>query len=160
MYVISLICPDSIFLTYSIFHDIPHNSTYNMPNFIFLTSKVAGFLAALQLFFMYGLPCRSFLHPATSIFKNEKASSSSLKSELINTTKIVDAPYRPPHLRKKEGSNSHSPISQGGAFISGLTSSDSEQSDSDGFSYDRDHFRSSKARVAAIICIQVTLDSI
>lgn len=128
-----------------------------MSNFISPTSKVAGFLAALQMFFMYGLPCRSFLRPAISNLKNEKSSSSSLKSELINTTKIMDVPYRPPHLRKKEKCSSHSPISQDGAFISGFTSSDSEQSDSDGFSYDKDYFRSSKARVAAIICIQVTL---
>ncbi|KMZ71900.1 hypothetical protein ZOSMA_172G00290 [Zostera marina] len=119
-----------------------------------ISEHVAGFLAALQMFFMYGLPCRSFLRPAISNLKNEKSSSSSLKSELINTTKIMDVPYRPPHLRKKEKCSSHSPISQDGAFISGFTSSDSEQSDSDGFSYDKDYFRSSKARVAAIICIQ------
>ncbi|CAD6342554.1 unnamed protein product [Miscanthus lutarioriparius] len=65
--------------------------------------------------------------------------------------------YRPPHLRNKdggendslEGRNSDSEYSR-----YDISSSDSDLSDSDGYAKSGDRFRSSKARLAAILCVQ------
>jgi len=66
--------------------------------------------------------------------------------------------YRPPHLRNKAGTENDS--LEGRSSDSeysryDLSSSDSDLSDSDGYAKSGDRFRSSKARLAAILCIQV-----
>lgn len=66
--------------------------------------------------------------------------------------------YRPPHLRNKAGRENDSPEGQSSDSEYSrydLSSSDSDLSDSDGYSKNGDRFRSSKARLAAILCIQV-----
>ncbi|KAJ1267298.1 hypothetical protein BS78_07G045400 [Paspalum vaginatum] len=110
-----------------------------------LSGHVAGFVANLQMFFVYGL--RSYSPPTllpTEIIKDSKPRASRGR-------------YRPPHLRNKDGRendslecrNSDSEYSR-----YDLSSSDSDLSDSDGFAKNGDRFRSSKARLAAILCIQ------
>ncbi|WVZ95042.1 hypothetical protein U9M48_040848 [Paspalum notatum var. saurae] len=110
-----------------------------------LSGHVAGFVANLQMFFVYGL--RSSSPPTlvpTEIIKDSKPRASRGR-------------YRPPHLRNKDGRendslecrNSDSEYSR-----YDLSSSDSDLSDSDGFAKNGDRFRSSKARLAAILCIQ------
>jgi hypothetical protein len=66
--------------------------------------------------------------------------------------------YRPPHLRNKAGRENNSlegPSSDSEYSRYDLSSSDSDLSDSDGYAKNGDRFRSSKARIAAILCIQV-----
>ncbi|KAF9603761.1 hypothetical protein IFM89_037847 [Coptis chinensis] len=125
-----------------------------------LSEHVAGFVAALRMFFVYGLTNRSPLAgPDTS--HKEEFSYQGRKSILAESTRPERGAYRPPHLRKREGksmprlkaSNSQS-LSDNEPYALGFTSSDSEHSDSDGFAKDVDNFRSSKTRLAAIICIQ------
>ncbi|XP_010251003.1 PREDICTED: HEAT repeat-containing protein 6 isoform X2 [Nelumbo nucifera] len=122
-----------------------------------LSEHVASFVAALRIFFIYGLTNRPALICPGSRCKKEITST----NHLSETKKIGCSRYRPPHLRKKEGINlqSHkdwdSPSLSDNEFsMAGFTSSDSEHSDNDGQLKDVDYFRSSKARVAAIICIQ------
>ncbi|KAA8525060.1 hypothetical protein F0562_007076 [Nyssa sinensis] len=124
-----------------------------------LSEHVAGFVAALRMFFIYGLTKRTQLVcPMTG--PNQEPSSTSLKLNLVESNKIDCGPYRPPHLRKKDQENLHllkawkSPSFSDHESIADYTSSDSDISDSDGSAKDNDNVRSSKARVAAIICIQ------
>lgn len=99
------------------------------------------------MFFVYGL--RSALPPALAS-KEIRVDSKPRASHRGR--------YRPPHLRNKagrendslEGRSSDSEYSQ-----YDLSSSDSDLSDSDGYAKNGDRFRSSKARLAAILCIQV-----
>uniref|UniRef100_A0A0E0LR98 DUF4042 domain-containing protein n=1 Tax=Oryza punctata TaxID=4537 RepID=A0A0E0LR98_ORYPU len=72
-------------------------------------------------------------------------------------TKSNAGRYKPPHLRKRGGKGNDS--FDGRNFDSessryDLSSSDSDMSDSDGYAKTGDRFRSSKARLAAILCIQ------
>lgn len=118
-----------------------------------------GLVATLQLFLVYGLPSRSSLRPMISDLKEKAFISSGIKSGLGESIKSVPGPYKPPHLRKKDGptndtldaqcSSDHVPSKYG------FTSSDSDHSDSDGSSKHIDRFRSSKVRLAALTCIQV-----
>ncbi|XP_072966428.1 uncharacterized protein [Typha angustifolia] len=121
-----------------------------------LSGHVAGFVATLQMFFMYGLPSRSSLPPATGNSKEKAFRSLELNSGL--TTKSDRGPYRPPHLRKREGNKSNLLDAQVSSDCESsrydFTSSDSDHSDSDGYANIEDPFRSSKARLAAVACIQ------
>ncbi|PUZ50130.1 hypothetical protein GQ55_6G035500 [Panicum hallii var. hallii] len=111
-----------------------------------VSGHVAGFVANLQMFFVYGL---------------RSASPPALGPKEIRTDSKPRAShrgrYRPPHLRNKagrendslEGRSSDSEYSR-----YDLSSSDSDLSDSDGYAKSGDRFRSSKARLAAILCIQ------
>lgn len=125
--------------------------------------QVAGFVASLQMFFMYGLTNKSRLvcqNPGSK----EEFSSLSLSSRSEESSKSERGTYRPPHLRKRGGMsiqafrgwNAQS-ISSCEASSSGISSSDSEHSDNDGSMKGIDQFRSSRARIAAIFCIQVRL---
>lgn len=110
-----------------------------------LSGHVAGFVANLQIFFVYGLRSSS---PPTLAPKETRTDSKPRASR---------GRYRPPHLRNKErrendsleGQNSDSEYSR-----YDMSSSDSDLSDSDGYAKSGDRFRSSKARLAAILCIQ------
>ncbi|CAD6342551.1 unnamed protein product [Miscanthus lutarioriparius] len=110
-----------------------------------LLGHVAGFVANLQIFFIYGLRSSS---PPTLAPKETRTDSKPRASH---------GRYRPPHLRNKdggendslEGRNSDSEYSR-----YDISSSDSDLSDSDGYAKSGDRFRSSKARLAAILCVQ------
>ncbi|KAM0945595.1 putative armadillo-like helical protein [Dioscorea sansibarensis] len=122
-----------------------------------LSGHVAGFVSTLQMFFTYGLSSRSFLVPTTSGSVNKENGTSNYISRVVESSKNEHGRYKPPHLRKKETlmqapkslSSSDSELSK-----KGFTSSDSDQSDGDGFAKFEDPFRSSKARIAAINCVQ------
>ncbi|KAI8569955.1 hypothetical protein RHMOL_Rhmol02G0318400 [Rhododendron molle] len=126
-----------------------------------LSDYVAGFVAALRLFFTYGIASRSqFVNPLLAGNKKE-ISSPSLKMNSEESGKSGPAPYRPPHRRKHDLTNlqhlkSQESLSLSDPDYSSLdhTSSDSDYSDSDGSAKDADNIRCSKARVAAIVCIQ------
>ncbi|XP_058197735.1 uncharacterized protein LOC131313432 isoform X2 [Rhododendron vialii] len=126
-----------------------------------LSDYVAGFVAALRLFFTYGIASRSqFLNPLLAGNKKE-ISSPSLKMNSEESGKSGPAPYRPPHRRKHDLTNlqhlkSQESLSLSDPDYSNLdhTSSDSDYSDSDGSAKDADNIRCSKARVAALVCIQ------
>ncbi|KAF7150789.1 hypothetical protein RHSIM_Rhsim02G0255700 [Rhododendron simsii] len=126
-----------------------------------LSDYVAGFVAALRLFFTYGIASRSqFLNPLLAGNKKE-ISSPSLKMSSEESGKSGPSPYRPPHRRKHDLTNlqhlkSQESLSLSDPDYSNLdhTSSDSDYSDSDGSAKDADNIRCTKARVAAIVCIQ------
>ncbi|KAI3787534.1 hypothetical protein L1987_42072 [Smallanthus sonchifolius] len=113
----------------------------------FLQDHVAGFVAALRMFFGYGLSSKSQI-----VYKKDFRTTS-LSSQPAESN---SGPYVPPHVRKKnqsKNSNSlsildcpHGPMD--------YMSSDSDLSDSDGSAKGISNFRSSKVRVAAIVCIQ------
>ncbi|KAK1273182.1 hypothetical protein QJS04_geneDACA013201 [Acorus gramineus] len=126
-----------------------------------LSEHVAGLVASLQLFFTYGVSNRSAYVFGTSDSKDKEVDSPIMKSRLVEPTRSDCGRYRPPHLRKREGNGVHVPKFWGSESSVrhepsgfGSASSDSEQSDGDGFVKDMDRFRSSKARIAALICIQ------
>ncbi|KAK1303091.1 hypothetical protein QJS10_CPB11g01898 [Acorus calamus] len=128
-----------------------------------LSEHVAGLVASLQLFFTYGLSNRSAYVFGTSDSKDKEVDSPIIKSRVVEPTRSDCGRYRPPHLRKREENSVHVPKTKFWGSESsvrdvpsgfGSASSDSEQSDSDGFVKDMDRFRSSKARIAALICIQ------
>uniref|UniRef100_A0A0D9X4H4 DUF4042 domain-containing protein n=1 Tax=Leersia perrieri TaxID=77586 RepID=A0A0D9X4H4_9ORYZ len=108
-----------------------------------LSAHVPGFVANLQMFFMYGL--RSSSPPVITPMEYKTDSKSSAGR------------YKPPHLRKRGGKGNDSFDGQSLDSESSrydLSSSDSDMSDSDGCAKTGDRFRSSKARLAAILCIQ------
>ncbi|KAF8669994.1 hypothetical protein HU200_051179 [Digitaria exilis] len=111
-----------------------------------LSGHVAGFVANLQMFFVYGLRSSS---PPVLAPKEIRIDSKPRASHRGR--------YRPPHLRNKAGRENDSPEGQSSDSEYSrydLSSSDSDLSDSDGYSKNGDRFRSSKARLAAILCIQ------
>ncbi|KAL6659008.1 hypothetical protein ACP70R_003048 [Stipagrostis hirtigluma subsp. patula] len=111
-----------------------------------LSGHVAGFVANLQKFFVYGL--RSSSPPAVA--PNDIKTDSKLRASCRGR-------YRPPHLRNKDGGGNDSldgRSSDNEYSRYDLSSSDSDLSDSDGYAKTGDRFRSSKARLAAILCIQ------
>ncbi|KAF0900376.1 hypothetical protein E2562_031574 [Oryza meyeriana var. granulata] len=108
-----------------------------------LSAHVPGFVANLQIFFVYGL--RSSSPPAITPMEYKTNSKSSAGR------------YKPPHLRKRGGKGNDLFDGQNSDNESSrydLSSSDSDMSDSDGHAKAGDRFRSSKARLAAILCIQ------
>ncbi|GFS44555.1 ARM repeat superfamily protein [Actinidia rufa] len=125
-----------------------------------LSDHVAGFVAALRMFFIYGITNRSQLvYPLAS--NKKEISSTSLKSNLGGSRKSESGPYRPPHLRKQDLTNMQQLKSQESPSFSDeesskfdYMSSDSDYSDNDGPAKDADNIHCSKARVAAIVCIQ------
>uniref|UniRef100_A0A453RY84 DUF4042 domain-containing protein n=1 Tax=Aegilops tauschii subsp. strangulata TaxID=200361 RepID=A0A453RY84_AEGTS len=111
-----------------------------------LSGHVAGFMANLQMFFVYGLRSSS---PSAITPKENKTDSQSRSSGRGR--------YKPPHLRKKDGKTNDSLDDRSSDSESSrydLGSSDSDLSDTDGYAKNGDRFRSSKARLAAILCIQ------
>ncbi|XP_057510262.1 uncharacterized protein LOC130792729 isoform X1 [Actinidia eriantha] len=125
-----------------------------------LSDHVAGFVAALRMFFIYGITNRSQLVYPLASHKKE-ISSTSLKSNLGGSSKSESGPYRPPHLRKQDLTNMQQLKAQESPSFSDeesskfdYMSSDSDYSDNDGPAKDADNIHCSKARVAAIVCIQ------
>ncbi|KAK3122741.1 hypothetical protein QOZ80_8AG0617540 [Eleusine coracana subsp. coracana] len=111
-----------------------------------LSGHVTGFVANLQVFFVYGLKSSS-----TPVITPKEIKTDS-KPRAVNRGR-----YRPPHLRNKDrrGDDSSNDRSSDSEFSQyDLSSSDSDLSDSDGYAKNGDRFRSSKARLAAILCIQ------
>ncbi|KAG2581600.1 hypothetical protein PVAP13_6KG059300 [Panicum virgatum] len=111
-----------------------------------LSGHVAGFVANLQMFFVYGLRSASPPALAPKEIRTDSKPRASHRGR-----------YRPPHLRNKAGTENDS--LEGRSSDSeysryDLSSSDSDLSDSDGYAKSGDRFRSSKARLAAILCIQ------
>uniref|UniRef100_A0A0E0EHY5 DUF4042 domain-containing protein n=1 Tax=Oryza meridionalis TaxID=40149 RepID=A0A0E0EHY5_9ORYZ len=108
-----------------------------------LSAHVPGFVANLQIFFVYGL--RSCSPPVIT------------PMEYKMDTKSNAGRYKPPHLRKRGGKGNNSFDGRNSDSESSrydLSSSDSDMSDNDGYAKTGDRFRSSKARLAAILCIQ------
>jgi len=109
------------------------------------------------MFFTYGLSNRSSLVPVISDPKEKDVNSPNQKP-LLDSRK--SGSYVPPHLRKREKADRHHIDAQSSSDCDssqyGLSSSDSDLSDNDGYAMNGDWYRSSKARLAAIICIQVT----
>ncbi|KAF3795695.1 HEAT repeat-containing protein 6 [Nymphaea thermarum] len=121
------------------------------------TLEVASFVAALKMFFTYGLS-RTSLLSSNAISSAAEHVSSNWIPRLEDSTKSEHGHYRPPHLRKREKMKMQ-PLNDSGSesFLpstTGYTTSDSEQSDNDGQSKIADRYRSSKARTAAMICLQ------
>ncbi|XP_020596488.1 HEAT repeat-containing protein 6 isoform X2 [Phalaenopsis equestris] len=121
-----------------------------------LSAHVAGFVTTLQLFFTYGLSSRSLAFTAVES-ENIGINSSNEKSEILESWKSKRVPYKPPHLRRR-GANALSVSAESSynceSSSLSLFSSDSEQSDNDASPLDGDRYHSSKARLAAIFCIQ------
>ncbi|KAK1408968.1 hypothetical protein QVD17_41162 [Tagetes erecta] len=112
-----------------------------------LQDHVAGFVAALRMFFGYGLTSK----PQIVYKKDFRTTSLNSQSAESNS-----GAYVPPHVRKKnqlKDSNSLSMLDCPRGTMDYM-SSDSDLSDSDGSSKGISNFRSSKVRVAAIVCIQ------
>lgn len=124
---------------------------------------MAGFVATLRMFFIYGLTKNSSAACPVSGNNNVREPTCiKPKWKVADTTNNDCGPYRPPHLRKKEGTNLQQPKASDYQTLSDhetskieFTSSDSDYSDSDGSFKDYNSVHSSKARVAAIVCIQV-----
>ncbi|THG16207.1 hypothetical protein TEA_002769 [Camellia sinensis var. sinensis] len=126
-----------------------------------LSDHVAGFVAALRMFFIYGIANKSqLLYPLVGHKKD--ISSLRLKLNLGESSKSDSGPYRPPHLRKQDLTILQPLKAQESVSFSvqefstiDYTSSDSDYSDNDGPAKDADNIRCFKARVAAIVCIQL-----
>ncbi|KAM1339707.1 hypothetical protein ACFX2I_038454 [Malus domestica] len=125
------------------------------------SDHVSSFVAALRMFFSYGINSRT-QHTCSAIGQKEKEPSlASLKLGLEDSKKTDRTPYRPPHLRQRDNSNMKKSGAQGSQSLSDHESSanefalsDSDYSDSDGSIKDTDNIQKSKVRVAAIVCIQ------
>ncbi|CAI9786720.1 unnamed protein product [Fraxinus pennsylvanica] len=109
-----------------------------------LSGHVAGHVAALRMFFHYGLTNKSHLG---STSKNLNFSESSISKS---------GRYRPPHLRKKFMENIK--LKDEESLLSSdhelSLSSDSDCSDNDGSATDACSHHFAKARLGAIVCIQ------
>ncbi|XP_044485404.1 HEAT repeat-containing protein 6 isoform X2 [Mangifera indica] len=123
-----------------------------------LSDHVSGFVAALKLFFVYGLNIRPQVTSPSVGNNMPDLVSHSLTME--ESKKEDKTPYRPPHLRKKD-LNIKWPKAQDSRISTDhetstvdFTSSDSDYSDSDGSLKGPDCAQSSKVRVAAIVCLQ------
>ncbi|KAJ6830928.1 HEAT repeat-containing protein 6 [Iris pallida] len=122
-----------------------------------LLGQVAGLVATLQMFLTYGLSSRCPPLPSNADPKAKGARSPNQKPKVESKRTILGA-YIPPHLRRRESINRHLPDTQFSSDSEpskyGLSSSDSDLSDNDGYSINGDHHRSSKTRLAVIVCIQ------
>ncbi|CAK9149775.1 unnamed protein product [Ilex paraguariensis] len=123
-----------------------------------LSDHVAGFVAALKMFFNYGLTNKSQIGYPVAGHDEE------LKRRNVNfeeARKLDVGPYRPPHLRKNYRKTlllkDHKSLSFLDNEFSAVDhmSSDSDYSDSDGSSKDGYNDYCARARVTAIVCIQV-----
>lgn len=117
---------------------------------------MAGFVAALRIFFRYGLVNKpSVMNQATNHMKGVGSTSQNLPFEVSNQSK--NGPYRPPHLRKKVAGNQQHKDEECLIFPRNeYISSDSDCSDNDGSVMDNSKRHFAKARLAAIICVQVS----
>lgn len=126
---------------------------------MYLCIQVSGFVAALRLFFTYGITIRPQLTCPVNCHKEKKHGLNNLKSPLEEPKRAEHGPYRPPHLRTRDSSNKkqtracHSQSFSD--YDSSPLSSDSDFSDTDISIKDTDSVEKAKVRVAAIGCIQV-----
>ncbi|XP_057864151.2 uncharacterized protein LOC131072109 isoform X1 [Cryptomeria japonica] len=129
-----------------------------------LAEHVPGFVAALRMFFTYGLMSNLSGLPLCSHIKSTSAKNLNTSTTIdgLALRKISSGPYRPPHLHgrtrpathqtKTDNPTTPSLQPEGSGILT--FSSDSELSDTDGSLRDGDRFKSSKARTAAILSIQ------
>ncbi|PKA66307.1 hypothetical protein AXF42_Ash007004 [Apostasia shenzhenica] len=119
---------------------------------------VASFVTTLQMFFAYGLPSRSSFVTTCLESKNKEISSANLMYGMKDPQISGRVPYKPPHLRRREETKMHllcdGSSSDYDSCRLNLLSSDSDHSDGDITPNDGDRYRSSKARLAAVLCIQ------
>lgn len=125
--------------------------------------QVLSFIAALRMFFCFGLTGPPQLSHSDVVHKDKhlNVKLSTLISGVSKNAK--NTPYRPPHLRKRDDLNTKQPVSCDWRRLSAhdscssdVISSDSDFSDSDGSVPDSYFAQSSKVRIAAIVCIQVS----
>ncbi|KFK33977.1 hypothetical protein AALP_AA5G086100, partial [Arabis alpina] len=126
-----------------------------------VSDHVSSFIAALRLFFCFGLTGPPhFSH--SDVFHKDKQSNAKLSTLISGVSKNAkNTPYRPPHLRKRDDLNTKLPascdwrhLSAQDSASSDIISSDSDFSDSEGSIRDSYCAQSSKVRIAAIVCIQ------
>lgn len=126
-----------------------------------VSDHVSSFIAALRLFFCFGLNGPpQFSHP--DVVHKDKQFNVKLSPLVSGVSKNAEnTPYRPPHLRKRDDSNSKLPVSCDWRRLSthdsgssDVISSDSDFSDNEGSFRDSYGAQSSKVRIAAIVCIQ------
>ncbi|KAJ4977070.1 hypothetical protein NE237_002176 [Protea cynaroides] len=122
------------------------------------SEHVASIVAALRVFFLYGLSSRSLLLCRDT---KKELSHQTPKPKFSGSGKIEYGPYRPSHLWKRENmkmqpQSARDLQSSSNQESSGVdfASSDSEHSDTDGTLKEVDYFHSSKARIAAMLCVQ------
>ncbi|KAJ6801097.1 HEAT repeat-containing protein 6 [Iris pallida] len=122
-----------------------------------LSGQVTGLVATLQMFLTYGLSSRCPPLPSNVESKAKGARSPNQKPTVESKRSVLGA-YVPPHLRRRESIDRHLPDTQFSSDSEpskyGLSSSDSDLSDNDGYTINGDHHRSSKTRLAVIVCIQ------
>ncbi|KAI9092290.1 hypothetical protein K1719_027790 [Acacia pycnantha] len=129
-----------------------------------VSDHVSVFVSVLRMLLTYGLTGK-IPHTSLLISREEKhPSTMSPKASLGQGNKSNRGVYRPPHLRKKEGSNlkhnrpwhphSSDSVEDNECTTSYIASSDSDFIDGDGPAKDSDSVKNSRVRVAAIICIQ------
>lgn len=126
-----------------------------------VSDHVSSFIAALRMFFCFGLNGPpQFTHP--DVVQKDKQLNVKLSPLVSGVSKNAEnTPYRPPHLRKRDDSNSKLPVSCDWRRLSAhdsassdVISSDSDFSDNEGSFRDSYGSQSSKVRIAAIVCIQ------
>ncbi|XP_023635502.1 uncharacterized protein LOC17880611 isoform X3 [Capsella rubella] len=126
-----------------------------------ISDHVSSFIAALRMFFCFGLAGPPQFSHSDVVHKDKQldVKLSTLISGASNNRK--NTPYRPPHLRKRDDTNTKQQVScdwrRPAAHDSGCSdviSSDSDFSDSDCSARDSYLAQSSKVRIAAIVCIQ------
>ncbi|GAB2256887.1 hypothetical protein Droror1_Dr00022946 [Drosera rotundifolia] len=122
-----------------------------------IVDHVPSFVAALKLFLNYGVGKFS---PWSSDKRCWDQNSFSASPIIMDSTREKSGLYRPPHLRRKNGTlkqlDSHSSRVTSGHDSSGadFSSSDSDYSDNDVTSTELAILHRCKARVAAITCIR------
>ncbi|CAA6673707.1 unnamed protein product [Spirodela intermedia] len=122
-----------------------------------LSEHVTGLVVGLKMFLMYGLNRKSTLFPGNTSSREKSFSVPRQKSGSVEIRNTENCRYVPPHLRKSGGLVSHPSDTSASEYEFSkydLTSSDSDLSDSDRPTKDGDIFRSSKTRIAALVCIQ------
>ncbi|XP_010436900.1 PREDICTED: HEAT repeat-containing protein 6 isoform X2 [Camelina sativa] len=123
-----------------------------------VSDHVSSFIAALRLFFCFGLTGP----PHSDVVHKDKQLNVKLSTLISGVSKNAkNTPYRPPHLRKRDDLNTKQPVSCDWRRLSlhdsgnsDVISSDSDFSDSDASVRDSCCSQSSKVRIAAIVCIQ------
>ncbi|XVF10239.1 hypothetical protein REPUB_Repub07fG0165800 [Reevesia pubescens] len=126
-----------------------------------ISEHVSSFVASLRMFFVYGLTSRPQIICAAAGCKEKESGSPSLKLTSEEPKRTNNTPYRPPHLRRKDGLNTRQAKAQDPQSSSDhdssmvdVTLSDSDYSDNDGSLKDINSSRCSKVRVSAIVCVQ------
>lgn len=100
-------------------------------------------VASLRMFFNYGLIHKPQV--ILTVCSQKKEDNTNKNNKNLNSS----GPYKPPHMRRLKSNQYHEVSSPD------HMSSDSDYSDSDGSPNGAFNIHSSKARVAAIVCLQV-----